>query len=186
MGRAGTVLVIGALVVAACSSGDESPETADDAPATRRPAESTTTAIDPASEEAAVLAAVEGYWDSYFVINDPPNPDHPDLARYRTGEALETTRANLQERKDLGQVVRLPEPSVWSRSTDIVSIVDDQARVAECVIDDSQLIDQGSGEVLNDSTLTVEFELDLVRDDNGWRVARNVTVSEQEGEFACE
>src|SRR5688500_8790290 len=86
--------VLGATVVAltlgAAGCGGGGVDEAGSSPTTVAP--STTTVPAPTTtvltDEQAVLAAYQGYWDTWLVANDPPDPDHPDLARYATGAAL--------------------------------------------------------------------------------------------------
>ncbi len=75
-------------LAAGCSGSEEGsrPASTTTAPApattTTRPAadESSTTTTTP-SPEAAILAAVDGYWRVLLESSHPPDPNHPDLAR---------------------------------------------------------------------------------------------------------
>jgi hypothetical protein len=181
--------VLLAMSFTACGSDDE-PDTADDTRATTTAAtepsdgtSTTTAAVD--ETEAEILVAVDGYWDSYFVVNDPPNPDHPDLATYRTGEALEQSKANVQERKDLGQVVRLPDEPEYMHDPRVESVDGDVAVVRDCSVDDSLLVEVGTGQVLNDDVATVLWETHVAREGGEWKVSANYVTQEWEGVAGC-
>ena len=80
------------------------------------------------SDEDAVLAAYQGYWDTWLAANDPPNPDHPDLERYATGAALAKVQESIASHRSVGQVIRLPSErnSVTSR---VVASLDEIAAI---------------------------------------------------------
>ena len=86
----GTAVVVLVLAAAGCGGGGggeaASPTTTGEPSPTSEPTSPSTTLTD----EEAVLAAYQGYWDTWLAANDPPNPDHPDLERYATGAALRT------------------------------------------------------------------------------------------------
>ena len=88
----GTAVVVLVLAAAGCGGGGggeaASPTTTGEPSPTSEPTSPSTTLTD----EEAVLAAYQGYWDTWLVANDPPNPDHPDLERYATGAALAKVR----------------------------------------------------------------------------------------------
>ena len=91
----GTAVVVLVLAAAGCGGGggDEaaSPTTTGEPSPTSEPTSPSTTLTD----EEAVLAAYQGYWDTWLVANDPPNPDHPDLERYYTGGPLDRARREI-------------------------------------------------------------------------------------------
>jgi hypothetical protein len=147
------------------------------------PPETTTT--EPPSEEDAILAAVDGYWQSFLDANDPPDPNHPDLARYRTGDALETAVANINDRIKLGQAIRLPSDSVYGNTSHVEAINGEEADVLSCSIDDSVLYDRASGSVLNDRVSTFEFRLTLVKDNGLWKVSTGTQLHRWEGVSNC-
>ena len=90
----GTAVVVVVLAAAGCGGGggDEaaSPTTTTGPSPTSEPTSPSTVLTD----EQAVLAAYQGYWDTWLAANDPPNPDHPDLERYATGAALDRESAS--------------------------------------------------------------------------------------------
>ncbi len=86
----GAAVVVLVLAMAGCGSGEVEGETT---PTTAAPGTTTVPTPPPTTltDEEAVLAAYQGYWDTWLAANDPPNPDHPDLAEYATGPALRSS-----------------------------------------------------------------------------------------------
>jgi hypothetical protein len=185
------LVVVGATVLAAaCNTGTETGELT---PATSTVAVAPTTgprvatpASEADSEEAAVLAAVEGYWRTILAANDPPDPDHPDLEKYMTGPALETSRANVEERRSLGQAIRLPERPAFRTSTSTVKVDGHSAFVKDCVVDDSVLYDVPSDLVLNSRVRTFLFSMLLRGDGETWRVSELQKIGEVDGVEPCD
>jgi hypothetical protein len=184
-------VVVAALGLAGCGGGGGAADSAtaststatatSDAPTS----ESTTTTTAAPTEEEAILAAYQGYWDTWLAANDPPNPDHPDLAKYATGAALENVRSSIAEYRALGQVVRLPAESRYASDATVVGRSLDEATVSDCAADDSQLIDEATGVILDGSEGTFEFEATLRRGDVGWQVALVEQVRLLEGIVPC-
>lgn len=138
-----------------------------------------------AADEAAVRAAVDCYWQTIVEANDPPNPDHPGFDRCFTGPALERSRQLTEELLENGQ--RTSDPTVLTEQFRVrVSFTSEGvAEVNECVIDDGQLIDAFSGEVLNDATVSAEVGLQLNWIDGQWKVSDSVTTQRSEGRSLC-
>jgi hypothetical protein len=184
-------LVVAAVGLAGCGGGGGAADSATAATSTATSisdaptSESTTTTTAAPTEEEAILAAYQGYWDTWLAANDPPNPDHPDLEKYATGAALENERASIAEYRALGQVVRLPADSRYASDATVVSRSLDEATVSDCAVDDSQLIDEVSGVILDGSVGTFEFKATLRRGDAGWRVALVEQVRLLEGIVPC-
>ena len=191
-----TVLLV-TVLLAGCGNGDSAGPADTDAtgavdgtastttapPTTSQPA--TTTTTEPATEEEAILAAVDGFWQSFFAANQPPNPQHPDLRRYRTGAALEIAVANVQQRQTLSQYVRLPASSRFRSDAVVLERDGPNARVHDCVIDDSELV-QAPDNILLDSELeTTLFEMELVMVEEQWKVAATTITEQWEGEHPC-
>jgi hypothetical protein len=182
-------LVALGLLLAACGGGVEADAGgAAPAPDTRStettpaPITTSTAALSPEDE---VLAAVDGYWRTYFEANDPPDPNHPGFDRYFTGEAKAKSVGNASERRSAGLVVRLP-PSTASRSeSEVVSIDPQVAVVRNCVVDDSQLLDATTARVLNGSVVTSLLTLNLEHVDGTWKVASNFEEQRWDGVAGC-
>lgn len=188
---AGIVAVsLAAATVAGCSGDDEgsrpTPSTTPRSTSTTGQATTTSETTGPSTPEEAVLAAVDGYWQSFLDANNPPNPDHPGLARYRTGEALRVAVENVRERQQLGHYVRLPEDSVFSRRTGVIEQGLESTQVRDCVVDDSELVEIGSEVVLNSEVETSRYLLTLRLEDGHWKVAEVLLEGQWDGETECE
>ena len=160
------------VVLAACSQQAAPPQVTQPEPATTvapvtttTSAPTTTTQVD---EEAAVRAAHLAYWEMYEVVGDPPDPDHPELARRATGDAYERLRASLVQARAAGQSLR----GGWQSSVQAVEVRGDSAQVTDCLLDLGKVRDS-DGEILvgGDSEPSLQ-STELVRSGETWRVSR--------------
>jgi hypothetical protein len=183
-------LVVAAVGLAGCGGGggaaDSATATTSTAPTADVPiTESTTTTTAAPSEEEAILAAYQGYWDTWLAANDPPNPDHPDLAKYATGAALENVRASIAENLGAGQLVRLPSASVTEHRPRIQLRSGVEALLEDCSIDDGLLIRQGDGAVLDGSIATWQYSASVVNLGGEWKVDTISVVEQVDGIAGC-
>lgn len=178
------------LGLVACGSDDDPPDavpgTAPDGTAdsgTTAPATVPKT-TGPPTEEEAVLAAVQCYWDTIVEANDPPNPDHPGFERCMMGPALEHSRRLTIEHREMNRTVSDPTGST-QRTNTLVTVEGDTAVVTECIVDDAVVSDAASGTVLNDRVISAEIRIDLERHDGAWRVSNGTVTADQEGPGQC-
>ena len=187
---AGVLAVVVTAAAACTAAGDDGPaETLE--PILLDPAVTDTTpapapGTTPTSDEAAIIAAVHGYWDAVLAANSPPNPDHPALARHATGPALERAKQNISSAASLGQAARLPEGSVRQHRPVVISSSVDTAIVRDCAVDDAVVYDQVSGRVLNDAVITTLWKISLEKVGDSWRVARSEAQQRWDGVASCD
>jgi hypothetical protein len=185
MRRAGRALaaVAGALMVlgvAACGGDDDdsgeasavedldttTAEAGDDAGST------TSTTLSP---EDQVIADYTAAQDAFSAASNPPNPDAPELAAHYTGEALTRVQNNLRGMQAAGAGAQ----STVEVHPSEVSISGSTARLVDCFVDSTQMIEIGSGRPLGEpgqTTLHVEVSLEQI--DGVWKVAAQ---TEREG-----
>lgn len=193
---AAVALALVAGAASACAGGDGSTEPV---ASTRAPAGSAgTTAVPPtspgttappataapATDEEAVLAAVNCYWSTIVAANDPPDPDHPGFDRCFTGAALERSRERVQEHLIFGQTVRDPSGGV-QRTAPTITVEGNSARATQCAIDDAVVVRTDTGEVLNDKVVSTEVQLILERTGTSWKVTDSVLLSKTDGPDGC-
>jgi hypothetical protein len=135
--------------------------------------------------EDRVLEAVSGVFTSIVTVNDPPDPDHPDLARYRTGKLLADVRELVESNRMLGIAYRLPPGPLYSHTARIDSLESEHARVTACLIDDGHRVAVAHGEILNDAVITKLFEMDLVLEAGQWRASEMRWSDRWEGVAGC-
>jgi hypothetical protein len=138
-----------------------------------------------ASRESKVLEAVKRFVFTTVTVNDPPDPDHPDLARYRTGEVLDNAIESVRQNQLLGIAYRHGTSAAPAMSGTIVSLDDEAAIVRNCIVDNVQQVALSDGHVLNDAVATKLFETTLWWVDGTWKVARNSLVQRWEGVAGC-
>jgi endonuclease YncB( thermonuclease family) len=104
-----------AVVLVGCSSEDDAEPSAPSkgVPSLHAPRASTG---DPVVEaEHAALEAYRGMWEAFSMASQVADPEHPDLARYAAGDALEVLVAGLEANRreglvsDGGEVALYPE-----------------------------------------------------------------------------
>ena len=156
------------------------------APTTTDPPPTTATTTEPLTDEEAILAAVDGYWQSFLDANNPPDPNHPDLGKYSTGPALEVTTENILKRQELGQAVVLPANPQWNHDVGSVQIAGDTATAIDSAIDDGQLVQRSDGTVLNDAVATFLWSFDLVLIDGSWKVTSTNLEEQWDGATTCD
>ncbi len=137
------------------------------------------------STEELVLRAVEGFLTTTVTVNDPPDPHHPDLARYRTGPVLEHAVASVTQNQALGIAYRRVALGPSRHHATVVGVADGRATVRNCVVDDVQQIAVRDGQVLNASIATKLFETTVRLVDGDWKVAENALVARWEGVDGC-
>jgi hypothetical protein len=180
-----TAIVV-ALVVVACSEPDGETLPADHAPirthveaATPEPGPS------PPSPHDEVLGAVDGFVRSTITANDPPDPGHPELVRFRAGAVLHDAVRAVEHNRLVGIAYRRPDPSSSSHRAVVELIEGDRAVVRNCVVDDVRQVALADGRVLNASTATKLFRTTLERFEQQWKVVENVLVDRWEGVAGC-
>jgi hypothetical protein len=177
-------VVVAAVGLAGCGGGGGAADSATAATSTATSisdaptSESTTTTTAAPTEEEAILAAYQGYWDTWLAANDPPNPDHPDLAKYATGAALENERASIADHLAAGRLVRLPIASISEHRPLIQLMNKVEALMVDCSIDDGLLLRQSDGAVLDSSVATWRYAASLVNLGGEWKVD-TIRVEEQ-------
>jgi len=184
------VLAVVVTAAAACTgTGDDEPAATME-PTLLDPAVTHTTpapapATTPTDDEAAIIAAVHGYWDAIIDSSNPPDRRHPELARFATGEALTVALRTIERRESLRQGVRLPEGSAYRHAPVLERLETARAVIRDCSIDDSVVYDLNSGQVLNDAVATNIWRTSLVYVDGGWKVASNELISSTDGFAPC-
>lgn len=148
---------------------------------TEAPAPTTT---EPPTEEEAILAAVDGFWQTIVASSQPPDPEHPGLEQFLTGEQLETTVDQVVHRQTLGQALKASPQNLARQNSRVTNIDGDSATVYTCELDDLVLYDVASGRTLNDAVATREWTLTLTRDQS-WRVSESVIETQVDGVSGC-
>jgi hypothetical protein len=132
------------LAVAACG-GDDGGD--DDAGATTGADDETTTTEDPqAALESEVVAAYEASWTDFIAAGDPPSPDAESLTNHLTGDALAVSRNLLNQLRSEGVVLR----GTYEFNAGVSELDSDRAVVEDCGVDRMQVVDPGSGRVVED------------------------------------
>ncbi len=182
------------LLAPACSSGEDDDSTA--APTTTAPTTTTpqtttlpatTTTTTVADEEAAVIAAYLAYWDAFFAVTNPGQPDSPLIDQVATGDAAQRLRDVAAEREATNTATRLPEPSVASHSVSVMSIDGETAEIRDCLVDDSYKLNLATGEITDDAVVTSLLAVSMLRTAEGWKLAAPaVRLQRWDGVTTCE
>lgn len=186
--RLAVLALAGGAVIVACNSdvAEWSPATTTVAMSSTSAATSPPTTPPPPTDEEQILAAYQGYWDTWLAANDPPDPAHPDLDRYYTGVSLERARRSIADNAERGRVLRLPSGSRYEHRAAVRSIDGDRAVVDDCAIDDGHVIDAATGEVLDAEVVTERLRAELVLTLGHWLVIDVELIGEWDGAVSCD
>ncbi|MFG3642497.1 hypothetical protein ACGF3C_19760 [Micromonospora sp. NPDC047762] len=91
-----------------------------------------TSPAEPVTPENLALGAYRGMWAAYDDAGLTSNPDHPELAKFATGDALKVLRSGLQSDRRDGLVGRgevVVNPSIQSLTP---AAAPTQAKVRDC------------------------------------------------------
>jgi hypothetical protein len=139
---------VAALVYLVVTAGD------DDVPgqSVGMPATSTTppppTTLDPeAATKAEIEDAYRQSWNAFVAVASDPNGqlEDPRLMRHTKGPALAAAQLAVRKYRAEGHVLRIDRLELHPR---VVALGPDTARVEDCNIDVSALVDQDTGEVV--------------------------------------
>ena len=151
----------GALV--GCGGGDDEPVS--DLESGASSDETTTTAA--ADDEAAVVAAYEGMWQGLIAAGDPPDPESAALAEHATGEVLANFQDFLARNAAEGVALR----GTYEFDARATSVSDETATVADCGLDQTQLVVIATGEVAEPFDQERDGVVaDLVVEEGTWKV----------------
>lgn len=103
--RATAVALLAVVLVApAGCQRDEPPQPEPTGASTPVPVSPQPTTPVPADPEAAALATYQGMWAAFTAADAVADPDHPELPRYATGDALELLVAGIEANRREGLV----------------------------------------------------------------------------------
>ena len=157
-----SALVGGALV--GCGGDDDEPVS--DLESGASSDETTTTAV--ADDEAAVVAAYEGMWQGLIAAGDPPDPESAALAEHATGEVLANFQDFLARNAAEGVALR----GTYEFDARATSMSDETATVADCGLDQTQLVVIATGEVAEPFDQERDGVVaDLVVEEGTWKVS---------------
>jgi hypothetical protein len=143
------------------------------APASPPPvADSTSTTVSPWNPDEQAI--VDVYQDFLVAVSDSAaagSGDLPSLERTATGDLLTTIRRTLALKDEGGLRTRRAEPSKARATVYWTSVKGDAAHLAACVVDDSVVYRLATGEVVNDSVVTVRKVARFERAGGAWKVA---------------
>ncbi len=178
-----SVLFVIALAAGGCSGDDDSVA---EPPSTTRPTVTTSTTVDDQETAAEIQRRYEGFWDARFAANQPPpNPDHPALRSYATGQQLEQvvqeTRKNLEQELALRHA-EAPAQEGWVK---VLSVDGETAIVQECVVDDDVVYRYTTNEVVNAEVATHSVRATMRNVGGDWKVEAVQLVQRWDGVAGC-
>jgi hypothetical protein len=138
-----------------------------------------------ASPEAEVETAYLAFWDMAVRLAESPDPNDPEIAQRASGDALAGLVDGLRNLQSLNRHSEFGP--LYEHAVLAVRVDGDSAVVEDCAIDDSRIVDLESGEVVDESVVTEQLQVTLVRADNSaWRVDSSTRTNSWEGAVECE
>ena len=123
-------------------------------------------------EREAVVEAVLGFARIAHEANDPvPNPNHPQLATYATGRALESLTSSARENQVKGIGVRKAPNSRTQHKIEVLSVTGSAATARDCSVDDGLVVELSTGRVLNADVVTRLETVFLTKEGDRWKVS---------------
>jgi hypothetical protein len=195
--RAAAILAafIAGALIPACSNQEDAP-TALQPPPPHRPPQPPhpphptppppTTAASPPTPEQEVSAAYLRAADAMARAFTTSDPDDPDLAETQTSPALDDLRKVLLDRQTDGQVLTYPggtPPAQVILTVELTS--ESEAILGVCIVDNAQLVDRSTGDVLDDDVVSRHHEVHMVRAEGTWLIRENRLTSLTDGPTGC-
>jgi hypothetical protein len=170
-------LFVASVALAGCGDDDGG----DSGAATTTPPPDPTTTTVPV--EAEVEEAYLAYWAMLDRLAQDPDPNDPEIHERATGEALDELVDFVAGMRDAGWRSVFGE----QHGHDILAVTVDHsaAVVAHCAVDDSQVIDTSTGQVVRQGTASVFYEGSLVEVNGTWRVEGITETDAPPGDSAC-
>lgn len=175
MARSAACALLGLVLMAGCGGDGPDRAASPTSPTSTAPPRSTTT-LDRAAEEQAVIDAYLRQLDAFYAAANPPNPDHPALAETSTGPLLEGVRSNLADLAARGVATRKGEQT--TNNPLVVRLTGNVAVIEDCGVDADVQYDLETGAVVDDSVLTGKSVAKLVKVGETWLTAE-ITFTEQ-------
>jgi hypothetical protein len=166
------------LLLGATSCSDDDDDTAESS------STSSTTTPTTVSPEAEVKTAYKAFADMGARLLQAPNPEDPEIAQRTSGEAQADLITGLTQLRDAGQHYELGPQ--YGQEVLSVALTNTGATGKVCVVDDVQLLDNATGNVLGEGTTTARWTVSLVEPDEQWLVE---TIAEEEigeGALPCD
>jgi hypothetical protein len=166
------------LLGAACNGDDEAggdgTTTSDEPATTAEPTttEATTTTLTPEEE---VLTAYRNAANAVYAAYDPPNPNHPELLAYLSGDILARVQNLLTQYQSQGVSV----VGTVQLAPTLRTMAGGTAVVEDCFVDRSQTVNTATREPVGQPSETVlHITGHLERIDGSWKVVRQEELTD--------
>ncbi|HLM65409.1 MAG TPA: hypothetical protein VK306_14005 [Acidimicrobiales bacterium] len=138
-----------------------------------RPPSSTTTPSTTSAED-ATKAEVEAAYTTFVELSQRltanPDPTDPQIDDVATGDVKDALINTLNRLQNSGRAIVVGDRT--SSNVLSVDLVDQNtAVVRDCAVDDSQVIDVATGDVISEGLATGIFPVTLTHDGDQWRVS---------------
>ena len=181
------LLVLGLLILAACSN-DEPDPVAGASSTTAAAVPTSAPVTTPTTQDAAteIVARYNQFWEVRFEANrHPVNPSDPRLGQYATGQQLDNLLTETRQRREQGLAIRRPDQSVAQRRVKVVDVVAESATLQECSVNDGVVYRVATGQVVDDSVVTRSVVATMRRVDGTGKLAETRVVQQWEGVAGC-
>jgi hypothetical protein len=172
------VLVLGFALLMGCNGDDDDASggdttTTETTDTTAAPTTEATTTTLTAEEE--VLSAYRSGANAVYAAYDPPNPSHPDLLAYLSGDILARVQNLLTQYQSQGVSI----VGTVQLSPTLLTMAGDTALVQDCFVDRSQSVNTTTREPVGQPSETVlHIEAHMERTDGTWKVVRQEELTD--------
>jgi hypothetical protein len=185
--------VVAALVLVAIVAGCSGKSDRDDdntvkqvsVTSTTNPHRVTTTTSTPTTIEAATTAFQRSV-DALFAVAADPSEDDPRLDRNFTDPELTELRSQMKVRRVQHLVQQFPARSVYQLNIERVDAMPPyNATVTACLVDDSDVVERGTGKKVESGTKTTRVRAELKKENDIWRVSDRQVLQTWKGMAGC-
>ena len=180
-------VLVASLVLAVASCSDASNKAQAVSSSTGSPASATaSSAASTASSDPRTDAqgGLDAYWAMVKRLLAAPDPSDPEIGQRAVDPARSALQDLLITRQTQGEVAQFDGVSYHVDTN--VSISDGQSAQFEgCIVDGARLVNDTSGEVVNDKVTTSRIRGTLILSGGSWKMQRFDVLRKVDGEVAC-
>ncbi|MGH9118066.1 MAG: hypothetical protein ACRD0A_09385 [Acidimicrobiales bacterium] len=160
------------------------------APTQPNTAATTPTTVDPEQAlrndvEAGYSAAAQAFFEAAAI----PDPNYPGLAATHTGPMLDVRRGLMIALVGDGRIMRLPPNSQYRNDFESIEFPPEHNRTVAiltvCGVDDREVVDAATGNVITAGPGTVESRAAMRLEDGVWKLAEREELGRWPGVAGC-
>ena len=114
-----------------------------------------------------------------------PDPGDPEVDQRTVDPAKSAFEDLLTTRQSLGEIVRY-DGVPYRVELNVTTVSGSSAEFEGCVVDGAQVVDEKSGQVVNNAVTTSRLRGTLVQSSGAWKMQRFDVLRKVDGEAQCD